>query len=248
VKANETSDDNFYDKKIETVEAEENRATVEMKKADEEEDQEEDDDGEDLIDICVDDTQPAAVVVFVEAEVPTNFPEEVDVTSLDGPKTVPTACITLDPCEIFQPAGGAADSPHSLQSAVIHSGQHHTNRIPGSPISTPNFPYTFGSPEIAASDILNQTAASIDDRLKVTMMTDTQSCTTHFTASEAVGAGGASPRLLSSNSTARKEGFYMASSPQALPSPAMATIGSDTCHTLAETQVPLTKTGERHCL
>ena len=257
VKANETSEDNFYDKKIEGVEAvnrvieeeilEEKTATVEMKRTDEEEEQE-DDDGEDLIDICVDDTQPAAVVPLVEADVPTDFLEDADVTSMDEPKIVPTTCITLDPCEIFQPTGAAADSPHSLPSAGIHSGQHHTNRSSGSPISTPSFPYTFGSPEIAASDILNHTAASIDDRLKVTMMTDTQSCTTHFTASEAVGAGGASPRLLSINSTARKEGFYMASSPQALPSPAMATKGSDTCHTLAETQVPSTKTGERHCL
>ena len=257
VKANETSEDNFYDKKIEGVEAvnrvieeeilEEKTATVEMKRTDEEEEQE-DDDGEDLIDICVDDTQPAAVVPLVEADVPTDFLEDADVSSMDEQKIVPTTCITLDPCEIFQPTGAAADSPHSLPSAGIHSGQHHTNRSSGSPISTPSFPYTFGSPEIAASDILNHTAASIDDRLKVTMMTDTQSCTTHFTASEAVGAGGASPRLLSINSTARKEGFYMASSPQALPSPAMATKGSDTCHTLAETQVPSTKTGERHCL
>jgi hypothetical protein len=258
VKADETSEVNFYDKKIEGVEAfnrliEEEilgkkTATAEMKKADEEEEQEEDDNGEDLIDICVDDTQPAAVVLFVEAEVPINIPEDVDVTSLDGPKIVPTTCITLAPCGIFQPTGGAADSPHSLQSAVIHCGQHHTSQCPGSPMSTPNFPYTFGSPEIAASDILNQTAASIDDRLKVTMMTDTQSCTTHFTASEAVGAGGASPRLLSSNSAARKEGFDMSSSPQALHSPAMATKGSDTCHTSAERQVPSTKTGERHCM
>jgi hypothetical protein len=258
VKVNEISEDNFYDKKIEGVEAvnrvieeevlEEKTAAVEMKRTDEEDEQEEDDDGEDLIDICVDDTQPAAVVLFVEADVPTDFLEDVDVTSMDEPKIVPTTCITLDPCEIFQPTGAAADSPHSVPSAVIHSGQHHPNRSPGSPMSTPNFPYTFGSPEIAASDILNQTAASIDDRLKVTMMTDTQSCTTHFTASEAVGAGGASPRLLSSNSIARKERFYMASPPRALPSPAMATKGSDTCHTLAETQVPSTKTGERHCL
>lgn len=257
MKANETSEDNFYDRKNEGVEAvnrvmeeeifDETTASVEMKRTDQEEEQEVDDDGEDLIDICVDDTQPAASL-FVEAEAPTNFSRDVDVTSLDGSRIVPTTCITLAPSEIFQPTGGAADPPHSMEAAVKHSRQHHTNRSPGSPMSTPNFPYTFGSPEIAASDILNLTAASIDDRLKVTMMAGTQSCATHFTASEAVREGGASPRLLSSNSTAKKEELFMASSLQALPSPAMATKGSDTCRTLTETQVPSTKTGERHCL
>ena len=224
----ETKTEIIENKKIESHE-EEGEGAEEDKDEEDLEDDDGDEDEEDSIDICVDDTQPAAIMPIDKADKKTSLWYEFDNAYSDGPVNAPTTCITLDP-------------------------------NPTCPMSPPSFPYTFGSPEVSAPDISDETVNDTVFRSRV-KCTDTQSSTTHFTASETVGGGVeliVSPKLLYNTSATGNDVFITASVPDALPSPAIATKGSDTCQaSVPEMQMSSTKTGEacslpsmfmRHCL
>lgn len=203
---------------MENKEFELNEEEVDGAEEDKDEEDLEDDDGdeaEDSIDICVDDTQPVAIMSVAKAEKRTSWNEFDDAYS-DGPVIAPTNRITLDP-------------------------------NPTCPMSPPSFPYTSGSPEVSAPGLSDLALNDTVFRSKV-KSTDTQSSTTHFTASETVGGGVEliiSPKLLYNTSATVKDEFITASVPDALPSPAMATKGSDTCQaSVPEMKMSSTKTGE----
>ena len=203
---------------IENKKFESNEEEVEGAEEDKDEEDLEDDDGDEdeeySIDICVDDTQPAAIMPVSKAEKQTSLWNEFDDAYSDGPVIAPTTCITLDP-------------------------------NPTCPMSPPSFPYTFGSPEVSAPDISVETVNDTVFRSRV-KSTDTLSSTTHFTASETVGGGVKSiisPELLYNTSATGKDESRTASVPDPLPSPAMATKGSDTCQaSVPEMQMSSTKT------